>query len=100
LVSLFLVLARLTPEELENKLQQWAVGVESSAWLTLAVIGSSSVDVLASDFKGYLFAGRQPVDSGFHCYVYRGIITHVFLFDQGSTGLQSINPPDIAPWKF
>ena len=70
---------RPTPVELENRLQQWTVGVESGAWLTLAIIGSSSVDVLASDFKGYLFAGRQPVDSGFHCYVYRDKPSHVFL---------------------
>jgi hypothetical protein len=31
--------------------------------------------------------------------VYRGSHTLVFLFDRGSTGLQSINPPDIALWK-
>jgi len=57
---------RPTPVELNNRLQQWTMGVNSSAQWTLAVINkASAADWLAFHFKGYLHAGRQPVDSGF-----------------------------------
>jgi hypothetical protein len=99
LVHLFLVLARLTPEELEDKLQEWPEGVKSNVWMNLEVINANQVGVLASDFKGYLLASRQPADSGFHCYKYRHKLSHIFLFDRKSPESQGITPIDIALWK-
>jgi hypothetical protein len=79
LVRIFHVFARLTPEELEDKLQEWPEGVKSNIWMKLEVIEANRVGVLASDFQGYLLADRQPVDSGLHCYKYRDKPSHVFL---------------------
>jgi hypothetical protein len=43
---------RPTPVELNNRLQQWTMGVNSSAQWTLAVIKACAADWLASHFKG------------------------------------------------